>query len=164
MNTKLRTEAKHDFEKKKFKLMNNSVFEKTMENVRKHRDIKLVTTNKRRNQLVLEPNYHTTNYILENLLGIQMKKAKVKMNTPLYLGFQTLEFSKTLMYEFWYDYIKPKYQDNAKVCYMDTASFIIHIKSEDFYKNIADDVEKWLTHQTVVKMIKYHFPRKNPFF
>ena len=164
MNTKLRTEAKHDFEKKKFKLMNNSVFEKTMENVRKHRDIKLVTTNKRRNQLVLEPNYHTTNYILENLLGIQMQKAKVKMNTPLYLGFQTLEFSKTLMYEFWYDYIKPKYQDNAKVCYMDTASFIIHIKSEDFYKNIADDVEKWLTHQTVVKMIKYHFPRKNPFF
>ena len=144
--------------------MNNSVFEKTMENVRKHRDIKLVTTNKRRNQLVLEPNYHTTNYILENLLAIQMKKAKVKMNTPLYLGFPTLEFSKTLMYEFWYNYIKPKYHDNAKVCYMDTASFIIHIKSEDFYKNIADDVEKWLTHQTVVKMIKYHFPRKNPFF
>ena len=144
--------------------MNNSVFEKTMENVRKHRDIKLVTTNKRRNQLVLEPNYHTTNYILENLLAIQMKKAKVKMNTPLYLGFPTLEFSKTLMYEFWYNYIKPKYHDNAKVCYMDTASFIIHIKSEDFYKNIADDVEKWLTHQTIVKMIKYHFPRKKPFF
>ena len=93
-----------------------------------------------------------------------MKKAKVKMNKPLYLGFPTLEFSKTLMYEFWYDYIKPKYQDNAKVCYMDTASFIIHIKSEDFYKNIADDVEKWLTHQTIVKMIKYHFPRKKQFF
>ena len=150
--------------RKKFKLMNNSVFERTMENVRKHRDIKLVTTDKRRNQLLLEPNYYTTNYILENLLAIQMKKAKVKMNKPLYLGFPTLEFSKTLMYEFWYDYIKPKYQDNAKVCYMDTASFIIHIKSEDFYKNIADDVEKWLTHQTIVKMIKYHFPRKKPFF
>ena len=150
--------------RKKFKLMNSSVFERTMENVRKHRDIKLVTTDKRRNQLLLEPNYYTTNYILENLLAIQMKKAKVRMNKQLYLGFPTLEFSKTLMYEFWYDYIKPKYQDNAKVCYMDTASFIIHIKSEDFYKNIADDVEKWLTHQTIVKMIKYHFPRKNPFF
>ena len=150
--------------RKKFKLMNNSVFERTMENVRKHRDIKLVTTDKRRNQLLLEPNYNTANYILENLLAIQMKKAKVKMNKRLYLGFPTLEFSKTLMYEFGYDYIKPKYQDNAKVCYMDTASFIIHIKSEYFYKNIADDVEKWLTHQTIVKMIKYHFPRKKPFF
>ena len=150
--------------RKKFKLMNNSVFERTMENVRKHRDIKLVTTDKRRNQLLLEPNYYTTNYILENLLAIQMKKAKVKMNKRLYLRFPTLEFSKTLIYEFGYDYINPKYQDNAKVCYMDTASFIIHIKSEYFYKNIADDVEKWLTHQTIVKMIKYHFPRKKPFF
>ena len=115
MNTKLRTEAKNDFEKDFFKLMNNAGFGKTMENVRKHRDIKLVTTDKRRNQLLLEPNYYTTNYILENLLAIQMKKAKVKMNKRLYLGFPTLEFSKTLMYEFWYDYIKPKYQYKAKL-------------------------------------------------
>ena len=103
-----------------------------MGNVRKHRDIKLVTTDKRRNQLVSEPNYHTTKLFSGDLLAIEMKKTKVKMNKPVYLGLSILEISKTLMYEFWYDYIKPKYQNNAKLCYMDTDSFIIHIKTEDF--------------------------------
>ena len=123
--------------------MNNSVFGKTMVNVRKHRHIKLVTAEKRRNQLVSEPNYHTTKYFSENLLAMQMKISKVKMNKPLYLGFSILEISKTLMYEFWYDYIKPNYQNNAKLCYMDSDSFIIQIKIEDFYKNIAVDVKQW---------------------
>ena len=100
MNTELRKEAKNDFEKDFFKLMNNSVFGKTMENVRKHRDIKLVTTDKRRNQLVSEPNYHTPKYFSENLMAIEMKKAKVKMNKPIYLGMSILDISKTLMYEF----------------------------------------------------------------
>ena len=144
MNTKLKTEAENDFEKDFFKLMNNFVFGKTMENVRKHRDIKLVTTDKRRNQLASEPNYHTTKYFSENLMAIEMKKKKkVKKNTQIYLGMSILDISKTLMYEFWYDYIKPKYQDRAKLCYMDTESFVIHIKTEDFYEDIADDVEKW---------------------
>ena len=80
MNTELRKEAKNDFEKDFFKLMNNAVFGKTMENVRKHRDIKLVTTDKRRNPLSSEPNYHTTNYFSENLTAMEMKKTKVKMN------------------------------------------------------------------------------------
>ena len=71
-----------------------------------------------------------------------MKKTKVKINKPVYLGLPILEISKTLMYEFCYDYIKPKYSDNVKLCYMDTDSVIIHIKTEDFYKDIADDVEK----------------------
>ena len=122
--------------------MNNSVFGKTMENVRKHRHIKLVTTDKRRNQLVPEANYHTTKWFSENQLAIEMKKTKVKMNKPVYLGFSILEISKTLMYEFWYDYMKAKYADNVKLCYMDTDSFIMYIKTEDFYKDIADDVEK----------------------
>ena len=136
MNTKLRTEAKNDFEKDFFKLMNNAVFGKTMENVRKHRDIKLVTTDKRRNQLASEPNYHTTKYFSENLTAIEMKKkTKVKVNKPIYIGMSILDISKTLMYEFWYDYIKPKYQDRAKLCYMDTDSFVIHIKTEDFYED-----------------------------
>ena len=68
------------------------------------------------------------------------KKITVKMNKPAYLGLSILEISKTLMYEFWYDYIKPKYQQNAKLCYMDTDSFLIHIKTEDVYKDIANDV------------------------
>ena len=114
-----------------------------MENVRKHRDIKLVTTDKRRNQLASEPNYHTTKYFSENLMAIEMKKTKVKMNKPVYLGMSILDISKTLMYEFWYDYIKPKYQDKAKLCYMDTDSFVIHIKTEDFYEDIANDVKSW---------------------
>ena len=113
MNAKLRTKAKNCFEKD-FKLMNNSVFGKIIGNVRKHRDIKLVTIDKRRNQLVLEPNYRTTKYFSENLLAIEMKKIKVKMNKPVYLTLSVLEISKTLMHEVWYGYIKPKYQQNAK--------------------------------------------------
>ena len=103
--------------------MNNSVFGKTMENVRKHRDIKLVTTDKRRNQLVSEPNYHSIKGFPEDLVAIKMKKTKIKVNKPVYLDLSILEISKTLMYKFWYDYIKPKYQNNAKLCYMDTDSF-----------------------------------------
>ena len=80
--------------------------------------------------------------IFKNLLAIEMKRTRVKMNKPVYLGLSILEISKTLMYEFWYDYIKPKYQQNAILCYMDTDSSIIHIKTEDVYENIAGDVEK----------------------
>ena len=89
-----------------------------------------------------ESNYGITKWFSENLLAIEMKKKKVKMNKPVYLGLSILEISKTLMYEFWYDYIKPKHQDNAKLCYMDTDSFIINIKTDDFYENISNDVEK----------------------
>ena len=141
MNTELRKAAKNDFEKALFKLMNNSVFEKTMENIRKHRDIKLVTTDKKRSKLVSEPNYHTINLISEDLSIIEMKKTKVKMSKPIYLGLSILEISKTLMYEFWYDYMKPKYNDNAKLCYMDMDSFIMNIKTNDFYKDISNDIE-----------------------
>ena len=93
MNTKLRKEAKNEFEKYFFKLMNNAVFGKTMENVRKHRDIKLVTTDKRRNQLASEPNYHTPKHFSENLIAMEMKKTKVKMNKALYLGMSILDIS-----------------------------------------------------------------------
>ena len=103
MNTKLRTTAKNDSEKDFLKLMNNSVFGKTMENVRKHIDNKLVATGKRRNQLVSEPNYHTAKWFSEVLLTLEMKKIKVKINKPVYLGLSILEIRKRLMYEFWYD-------------------------------------------------------------
>ena len=99
---------------------------------------------KRRNQLVSEPNYHTKKWFSESLLAIEMKKIQIKMNKPVYLRFSILQISKTLMYKFWYDYMKPKYGDNVKLCYMDTDSFIMHIKTEDFYKDVADDVEKRL--------------------
>ena len=112
-----------------------------MENIRKHRDIKLVTTGQKSSKLVFEPNYHTINLISEGLSIIEMKKTKVKMNKPIYLGLSILEISKTLMYEFWYDYMKPKYNDNVKLCYMGTDSFIMNIKANDFYEDIASDVE-----------------------
>ena len=99
MNTELRKQAKNEFEKNFFKLMNNSVFGKTIENVRKHRNIKLVTSGKRRLKLVSEPNYHATKYFSENLISIEIEKSHVKMNKPIYLGMPILDESKTLMYK-----------------------------------------------------------------
>ena len=105
-------------------------------------DIKLVTTDVKRNILVSEPTYHPTKRFSENLLAIEMKKTKVKVNKPVYLGMSMLDISKMLMYKFWYDYIKPKYEDRAKLCYTDTDNFIIHIITADFFVDISDDVER----------------------
>ena len=98
--------------------------------MRKNRDIKFVITGKRRNYLVSEPNYHTT---------IEMKKTQILMNKPVYLGLSMLELSKILMYELWYDYVK--YGEKAKLCYMDAHIFILYIKTDYTYKDIAEDVE-----------------------
>ena len=136
VNTELRKKASNDFEKDFFKLMNNAVFGKTMENVRKHRDIKLVKTDKKRNKLVSEPNYHTMKLTDNNLAIIEMREVKVKMNKPIYLGLSILDISKITMYEFWYDYVKSKYEDKTRLCYMDTDSFVVNIKTKDFYKDI----------------------------
>ena len=106
INNELRKKASNDFEKDFFKLMNNAVFGKTMENVRKHRDIKLVKTDYKRNKLVSEPNYHTMKLTSENLSIIEMKKVKAKMKKPIYLYLSILEISKIIMYEFWYDYMR----------------------------------------------------------
>ena len=121
--------------------MNNSGFGKTMENVRKHTDVKLVTTGIKNTYLVSEPNFKTQKCFPECLLAIEMKKIKVKINKPVCLVLSVLEISKISMYEFWYSYIKPKCQNNAKLCYMDTDNFIINIKT-GFYEYIANDVEK----------------------
>ena len=86
-----------------------------MENVKKHRDIKLVTTEGRRNYLVSEPNYHTAKFLTEHLLGVEMKTAEILMNKLFYLGLSILELSKILKYEFWYDYVKPKYDEKEKL-------------------------------------------------
>ena len=141
VNTELRKKATNDFEKDFFKLMNNAVFGKTMENVRKHR-VKLVKTEKKMNKLVSEPNFHTMKLIDNNLAIIEMRKVKVKMNKPVYLGLSILDISKISMYEFWYDYVKIKYEDKARLCYMDTDSFVVNIKTKDFYKDISQDVNK----------------------
>ena len=92
--------------------------------------------------LASEPNYHSTKYISKDLLIMDIKKAEVKMNKPIYLGQEILDLSKSLIYEFWYDYIKPMYDDKGKLCYTDTDSLVIRMKTCDFYKDISNDVER----------------------
>ena len=101
------------------------------------------TTEYKRNKLASEPNYHSTKYISKHLLIMEMKKTEVKINKAKYLGQAVLDISKTLMFEFWYDYLKPMYGDKIRLCYTDTDSFIMHIKTDDFYKHISADVGKW---------------------
>ena len=84
-----------------------------------------------------EPNYHTTKFSIENLLAIEMRKIQILMNEPVYLGLSRLNLSKTLMFEFWYDYVKPKYHENVKSCYMGTDSFIVHVERDNIYKGAA---------------------------
>ena len=158
MNTKYRKEAKNEFEKNFFKLMNNSVYGKTLENVRNHRDIKLVKSDKRRKGLVSGPNYHSHKNFSEYLIAIEMKKTKIKMNKLIYLGMSILDISKTLMYEFWYDYIKPKYGDRAKLCYADNDSFVIYTITKDFFEDIADDVKIWFDTSNVDENDKRPLP------
>ena len=141
-NTELRKKAKNDFEKDFFKLMNNSAFGKTMENIRKHKDIKLVTNEKAYLRNVMKPNSKSGVLFGENLMGCEMGKIKVVMNKPVYLGQAILDLSKIVMYEFHYDYMKPKYGKNLKLCCMDTDSLVYHIKTEDFYEDITGDVKK----------------------
>ena len=142
MNTNLRIKATNDFENDFYKLCINSVYGKTMENVRKHRDIRIVTNDKK-SILASEPNYHSTKCISEDFLTMEMKKREVYMNKHIYLGQAILDISKMLMYEFWYDYLKPMYDDNIKLCYMDTDSFIFIVKTNDLYKDISNDIDKW---------------------
>ena len=102
-----------------------------------------MTTEERRIKLVSEANYHTTKHFSEKLLAIEMKKTKVKMNKHVYLRMSILDISKTLMFEFWCDYLEPKYNDKVKLCYMDTDSFVLNIFTEDFFEDINNDVERW---------------------
>ena len=141
-NTQLRTAATNDFEKDFFKLMNNSVFGKTMENIRKHRNMKLVTTEEKYLRTVMKPNFKSGVLFGENLMCCEMGKIKVVMNKLVYLGQAILDLSKIVMYEFHYDYMVPKYGlEKLKLCYMDTDSLVYDIKTEDFYEDIANDVE-----------------------
>ena len=141
-NTRLRTEAKNDFEKDFYKLMNNAVFGKTMENIRKHRDIKLVNNEEAYLRAVMKPNFKSGTLFGPNLMGCEMGKVKLVMNKPVYLAQAILDRSKIVMYEFHYDYMKRKYADDKlTLCYMDTDSLIHDIETDDFYKHIADDVE-----------------------
>ena len=141
-NTNLRTQAKNNFEKDFFKLMNNAVFGKTMENIRNRVNIKLVNTGEKFKKLVAKPNYESRIIFNENLVSVHMKKTSLTMNKPVYLGMCILELSKTLMYDFHYNYIKKKYGDKAKLLFTDTDSLLYEIQTEDVYKDISGDVKE----------------------
>ena len=140
-NTKLRAQAKNDFEKDFFKLMNNSVFGKTMENIRNRVNVKLVNTGEQFKKLTAKPNYESRKIFSENLVSVHMKKTSLTMNKPVYLGMSILDLSKITMYDFHYRYIKPKYGNKAKLLFTDTDSFLYEIETEDFYKDISGDVK-----------------------
>ena len=141
-NTNLRTQAKNNFEKDFFKLMNNSVFGKTMENIRNRVNVKLVNTEERLKKLVAKPNLKSPPKIFsENLVSVHMKKTNLIMNKPVYLGMCILDLSKTIIYDFHYQYIKPKYGEKAKLLFTDTDSLMYEIETEDFYKDISRDVK-----------------------
>ena len=142
MNTALRANAKNNFEKDFFKLMNNSVFGKTMENIRNRVDVKLVNTKEKARKLINNPRLKSPPKIFsENLISVHLKKTSLRMNKPVYLGACILDLSKTLMYDFHYNYIKAKYGNKAKLLLTDTDSFIYEIETEDFYKDILEDVK-----------------------
>ena len=141
MNTNLRAKANNEFEKDFFKLMNNSVFGKTMENIRNRKDIKLITNRDMLRKYTAKPNFQGFNIFCENLIAIHMKKTSLTFNKPVYLGMCILDLSKIIMYEFHYNYIKPKYGSKAKLLYTDTDSLMYEIETEDFYKDISGDVK-----------------------
>ena len=118
-----------------------------MENVRKHRDIKPASIKRKGNYLVSEPNYHTTKFFTENLLAIELRKTQISINKPVYFSLSIFNLCKTVMHEFWYDYVKPKYGENAKFCFMDTSSFIVYVKKEDIVKILQKMLKQDLTLQ-----------------
>ena len=118
VNTDLRKKAKSDFEKDFFDLMNNAAFGKITENMRKHRDIKLVTTERGRTYLASEPNYHTTKIFMENVLAIKIEKTEILMNKLVHLGLSYKNYKKILILRFWYDNVKPRYGERSKLCYL----------------------------------------------
>ena len=140
-NTKLRTAAANDFEKDFYKLMNKSVFGKMMENIRKHRNIKLLANREAYLKAVMKTNFKSGVLFGENLMGCEMGKINVVMNKPVYPGQAILDLSKIVMYEFHYNYMKQKYPDGLTLCCIDTDSLIYSIETDDFYKDIADDIK-----------------------
>ena len=140
-NTKLSTVAANEFEKDFCKLMNNLVLGKTMENIRNRVDIKLVNDEKQAKKLTAKPNFDHSNIFLE-LVSIHMKKKRLVFDKPVYLGMCILDLSKTLMYDFHYNYIKQNYGDKAKLLFTDTDNLMYEIQTEDFYKDIRADVKR----------------------
>ena len=142
-NTQKRTQAKNSFEKDFFKLMNNSMFGKTMENIRKRVDVRLVTDENKLLKMTSKPTYVSSKIFNENLVAVHKIKETLTLNRPAYIGMCILDLSKTLMYGFHYNYIKSKYGDKAKLLFTDTDSSTYEIETEDVYKDFWNDKDRF---------------------
>ena len=145
LNTERRKQAKNAFEKDFFKLMNNSIFGKTMENVRNRVDFELVHTEKRLEKLTAKPRFHRVRHFNKDLVGVQCLRSVIKLNKPIYIGFCILDISKTLMYDFHYNVIGKRYQNRAELCFTDTDSLLYHIQTDDIFADMAKDIDKYDT-------------------
>ena len=137
-NTEKRKNARNDFEKDIFKLLNNAVFGKTMEDKRKHLDFEIVSDERRFLKCVNNPSFKHSHIINENLVGVEKRKPKLKLDKPIFIGMSILDLSKQHMYKFYYDVMKPKYGDNIRMVYTDTDSFVFHTKTDDIYQDLKE--------------------------
>lgn len=163
LNTKLRAKANNDFEKNLYKLMNNAIFGKSMENVRSRVDLQLKNKWGGRygaSALIAQPNFKKSTIFSEDLVAIEMTKTHILMDKPIAIGLAILDISKVVMYEFYYDYIKPKYGSNVSMCYTDTDSFVLHIKTDDFYTEMRSNLERYDTSDYPENNI-FQIPRVN---
>ena len=154
-NTQKRTNAKNAFEKDFFKLMNNSVFGKTMENLRKRADVRLITDEKKLMKMTSKPTYVNSNIFNENLVAVHKIKETLTLNRPAYVGMCILDLSKTLMYDFHYNFVKKKYGSKAKLLFTDTDSLTYEIEADDVYQDFWNDKEKFDNSD---------YPKNSPFF
>ena len=137
-NTEKRKNARNDFEKDIFKLLNNAVFGKTMEDKRKHLDFEIVSDERRFMKCVNNPSFKHSHIINENLVGVEKQKPKLKLDKPIFIGMSILDLSKQHMYKFYYDVMKPKYGENIRMVYTDTDSFVFHTKTDDIYQDLQE--------------------------
>ena len=144
-NTEQRKRANNEFEKNFFKLMNNAVFGKTLESLRKHQDVKLVSEGRKFKKLVAKPNFKSFKIFSEVLVGVHLGKTEIKLIKPTYVGFSILDLSKTFMYDFYYNKMVKRYGSSVKLLMTDTDSFIIHVQTPDVYRDMAEDIDAYDT-------------------
>jgi hypothetical protein len=160
-NTKLRQEGTSEFEKDFFKLMNNAVYGKTIENVLKRQEIKFCFERKKALRYVKKINFKRETIFTNKLVALHMNRMQVKYNKPIYAGLSVLEMSKWRMSKFMYEYLKPKWGDKVKVIQTDTDGLMLHIKTEDFYEEIKGNIDEWFDTSNFSDENRFRIKAKN---